>query len=200
MDSEAPNHNAWNPWHPIALSHRLAGTSMPWCVVGGWALDLWHGYQTRDHEDLEFTILSGNLAAVRQLFEGVAFYTVADGIIRHLPAGKDPPPDIAQIWCLDVREQCWRADMMIERGTPETWVCKRDPAIVRPRAEVVATTSDGIPYLKPAAVLLFKAKHRRDKDDFDFEIALPKLDARERLWLRICLETIHPGHGWVRAL
>lgn len=50
---DAPDHDTWCAWHPAELARRVAGISKPWCVVGGWALDLWHGKQTRYHEDFE---------------------------------------------------------------------------------------------------------------------------------------------------
>jgi hypothetical protein len=193
-------HDAWASWHPTELARRLNGISRPWCVVGGWALDLWHGYQTRDHDDLEFTILRHDLGAFRGMLEGMEFYTAGNGIVEHLGGNEEPPPAISQIWCQDVEERCWRADMMLEPGTSDTWIYKRDQAIVRPRAEMVASTSDGLPYLNPAAILLFKAKHKRIKDDVDFENALPKLPASERIWLKTCLEMTHPGHEWAQRL
>ena len=65
---------------------------------------------------------------------------------------------------------------------------------------MVRVTAHGIPYLAPAAILLFKAKYRRDKDEADFARALPKLDAAERRWLKDCLEKVHPGDDWAKAL
>lgn len=194
------DHDAWSSWHPTELARRLSGISRPWCIVGGWALDLWHGRQTRDHGDLEFTILRNDLNAFRRVLEGMEFYTAGDGIVEYLPDNEEPPATIYQIWCQDITERRWRVDMMLEPGTRDSWVYKRDPTIIRPRADMVITTSDGIPYLKPAAILLFKAKHRRPKDEIDFENALPKLEASERAWLKTCLETAHPGHEWVRML
>lgn len=194
------DHDAWSSWHPTELVCRLSGISRPWCIVGGWALDLWHGYQTRDHDDLEFTVLRDDLSTFRQGLKGMEFYTAGNGIVEYLAATEEPPAAISQIWCQDIKERCWRVDMMIELGPVETWVYKRDPTIARPRAEMVDTTSDGLPYLKPAAILLFKAKHRRVKDEIDFENALPKLAASERIWLKTCLETTHPGHEWIKSL
>jgi hypothetical protein len=117
-----------------------------------------------------------------------------------LPGGAEPAPDIFQIWCLDAVERRWRVDMMIEPGTPRDWVYKRDASIVRPRAEMVAITADGLPYLHPAAILLFKAKHARAKDEIDFENALPRLPAADRAWLKACLALTHPRHPWIGAL
>ncbi|WP_196493169.1 hypothetical protein [Burkholderia stagnalis] len=65
---------------------------------------------------------------------------------------------------------------------------------------MVTRTADGIPYLNPSAVLLFKARDRRPKDRQDFERALPNLPAIERAWLKDCLDALHPGNEWARAL
>lgn len=195
-----PDQNAWNPWSPAELSQRLDGVSRPWCVVGGWALDLWHGSKTREHDDLEFTVLREDLSIFCRKLGDMEFYTVNDGIIEPLPADQHPAPEIFQIWCFDRPAGCWRADMMIEPGTNDTWVYKRNPEMTRPRIEMVSLTADGIPYLNASAVLLFKAKHRRPKDEDDFARAQPKLPLSERLWLRDCLDRLHPGHDWVRAL
>ncbi|MDR6670997.1 hypothetical protein [Rhizobium sp. 1399] len=58
----------------------------------------------------------------------------------------------------------------------------------------------GTPYLAPANVLLFKAKYRREKDERDFEAALPKLNFQEKLDLRLWLEALHPEHEWIARL
>jgi hypothetical protein len=90
--------------------------------------------------------------------------------------------------------------MMIEDGTSDLWVYKRNPAIAVPRGDIVATTPNGIRDLKPAAALLFKAKYQRPKDEADFANALPKLQRSERTWLKDCLELCHPGNGWADRL
>jgi hypothetical protein len=179
-----PDQDAWKPWSPAELSDRLASVSRPWCVVGGWALDLWHGKKTREHEDLEY----------------IDFYTVNNGVIELLASNEEPAVEIFQIWCFDRAADSWRVDMMIEPGTDERWVYKRELQITRPRAEMVALTADGIPFLNPSAVLLFKAKHCRPKDEDDFAKAAPKLSASEYKWLRNSLERLHPDHKWAGIL
>lgn len=194
------DHDAWDAWHPEELVQRLNGVRKPWCIVGGWALDLWHGRQTRDHADLEFTVLRGDFQHFRDALAGCDFYAAGDGVVAALPADQSPPLDISQIWCRDPEHHCWRVDMMFEPGTLDTWVCKRDHRITRPRAEMVRENAQGVPYLNPAAVLLFKAKYRRDKDEIDFRNALPALAASERDWLKRSLELVHPGHQWIEVL
>lgn len=193
-------HDAWSAWHPQVLARRLVGLALPWCVVGGWALDLWHGCETRPHEDLEFTILRGDFSAFRAVFADLRLHAVGDGQVTPLAEGEAPPAGIAQVWCEDVAARCWRVDMMLEDGTPDMWVYKRDPAIRRPRGEMVHVSAEGIPYLAPEAILLFKAKYRRDKDEADFARALPKLEAARRDWLKTCIARVHPGHAWLHQL
>ena len=53
---DGPLLEAWKPWAPETCARMLADCKLPWCVVGGWALDLSIGRETRFHEDLEIAI------------------------------------------------------------------------------------------------------------------------------------------------
>lgn len=192
--------NAWNAWTPGLLFDRLRHQSSPWYVVGGWALDLWHGYQTRDHEDLEFCVLSDDVDLYRAHLRELEFFQVLNGAIVHLAPDTKPLRDVSQLWGADPAERCWRLDMMVEQGTPNDWVYKRDPSFRLPRSTAVQKTPCGIPYLTPTLVLFFKAKHLRDKDRQDFAAALPKLNGQQKVDLRSWLEVIYPGHEWISAL
>lgn len=187
----------WHCWQPEALAQRLLRVERPWCVVGGWALDLWHGRQTREHEDIEFTVLREDIAAFRQALAGISFYAAGDGQVAALAPDDAPPADIFQLWCLEDALRCWRADMMVEPGSTDTWAYKHDPRLTRPRHEMVDRTAAGIPYLRPAGVLLFKARHQRVKDEQDFEHALPSMPVAERAWLKYALASLYPGHDWL---
>lgn len=207
MSSDIPDEEAWGAWHPTELARWLAGVDRHWCVVGGWALDLWHGRETREHHDLEFTVLREDFDRFREVLaigsaeqNRFAFYTAIDGVLTLLPDDLPLPSAASQIWCWDVAAERWRVDMMIEPGTSETWVCKRDHAITRPRHEIVDQSAEGVPYLGPSAILLLKAKHQRAKDEADFETALPKLGASEKDWLKDCLSHLYPGHAWIERL
>lgn len=87
----APPDEDWTPWHPRDLARRLKTVARPWCIVGGWALDLWHGHRTRDHDDLEFTILREDFGLFRQALADLTLYTVTDGHVAILPEGEAPP-------------------------------------------------------------------------------------------------------------
>ena len=192
--------DAWDAWEPKLLFERLRCQSSPWYVVGGWALDLWHGYETRDHEDLEFCVLSEDLDLFLGELCDLDFFEVQDGTFTHLAPEMRSRPETTQLWGADMANLCWRVDMMIEHGTPENWIYKRDPSFRLPRSTAVRKTPTGIPYLAPALVLLFKAKHVRAKDAEDLHAALPKLDAQENADLRCWLEAMYPAHEWITKL
>lgn len=195
-----PGHDAWTAFAPAELAARLAGTLRPWCVVGGWAIDLWLGRVTRAHGDLEFTVLRADFPLFRAAFDDLDAFSAHDGTLTPLPRGETLPARARQCWLFDRAAGRWRVDLMVEDGTDGLWVCKRDPAITAPRAEMVLRTVDGIPYLSPVAILLYKAKHTRPKDEADFAAALPRLGEDDRDRLARWLGRLHPGHHWIAAL
>ncbi|WP_455975446.1 nucleotidyltransferase domain-containing protein [Methylorubrum populi] len=195
-----PDENAWDAWTPHELRQRLREVIVPWYVAGGWALDIWHGKQTRVHEDLEFVALRHDADRFRNILCELDFFAVKDGIIEYLPPSVPVPSDVSQLWSGDIQRGVWRVDLMIEQGTPDLWVYKRNQAIKMARSDAVRVSEGGIPYLSPLIVVLFKAKHRRDKDRADFELCLPKFSAGEKEQLIIWLNDLHPNHEWLTPL
>lgn len=197
---DGPPLSAWHAWSPAELAARLDGLDVPWCVVGGWSIDLAAGRETREHEDLEIAILRPHLPAIRRrLGDGFVFHAVGDGEVRRLANGAAPPPLRHQTWVLDAAADEWRVDVMVEPGSDEEWVYRRDPSITAPRSTMVATTPDGIPYLRPHGALLYKAKATpgiRPKDEHDLVVGRSLLSSAERAWLATALDRISPGHPW----
>ena len=194
---DGPPLDAWRgAWTPKAAARKLAGVGAPWCVVGGWAIDLFLGRQTRPHGDLEIAIVRVDLPALRAHLAAYRFHAVGDGEVRALAPGEPPPDDTHQTWVLDAPAQLWRLDVMREPGDHATWVFRRDETITAPRAQMIAVR-DGIPYLRPEAVLLYKAKSPRPKDEADLAACQPHLTPEARAWLREALERAYPDHAWI---
>jgi hypothetical protein len=82
----------------------------------------------------------------------------------------------------------------------DTWICRRAETIRLPYRDIIHHTRDGIPFLAPELVLLFKAKHARPKDQADFEAVLPYLSAAQRGRLAELLSRVHPEHDWLAGL
>ena len=192
--------DAWDSWRPDALVQRLRGYGITWYVTGGWALDLFLGQQTRDHADIEFATLPSDIPKARKALAELDFYAAHNGELTILDRDADAPDDIWQMWGADFKSQVWRVDMMIERGTTDRWIYKRNDAISQPRDQAIYKNDHGIPYLAPANVLLFKAKHIRDKDDQDFARVLPHLRSHEKVLLRRWIASEHTSHPWLVQL
>src|ERR1700728_4765166 len=102
---------AWHPWTPAEVSARLDGLPVPWAVVGGWAIDLFIGHQTRDHEDLEIAIPAGRWAKVRQQLGRFDFDVIGSGYCW--PLGSDAFGVMHQTWLRDAAGM-YRLDVMRE--------------------------------------------------------------------------------------
>ena len=117
-----------------------------------------------------------------------------------LAEARDRLEETHQSWVREPATGLWRFDVFREPSECDTWLCRRDESIRLPYDEVIEWTDDRIPYGRPEIVLLFKAKHTRDRDQADFEAVLPSLGPDRRRWLVESLERVHPGHPWLAEL
>jgi aminoglycoside-2''-adenylyltransferase len=202
-----------------AVGRVMAGFPRPWFVSGGWAIDLFVGRVTREHEDREVGIFRQDQEALRKHLPGRALFKAVTG-----PDGGAYVPWAEGEWLeLPVHQILARpARVPTERGcgAPATeqdrcpeefefflneaadgvWRCRRNMEITRPVAEISRQSSSGIPYIVPEIQLLYKAKWHREKDEHDFQTALGLLAPQQRAWLKEGLEIIHPGDPWLAAL
>jgi hypothetical protein len=111
----------------------------------------------------------------------------------------DAREGLHQTWGRD-RSRRWRVDVLREPWDGGDWVFRRDPRIRRPLAEAIEFSPDGIPYLVPEIVLLFKAKSPKKKDEADLALTLPTLTLKRIAWLRNALQMVHPKHEWIGRL
>lgn len=186
-------------WTPGEVAQRLAGVGVPWCVAAGWALDLFRGGQTRVHGDIEIAIPEAGFPEVRRRFPGYVFDAAGSGRIWE-DARPETLAAVHQTWLRDPATGNYLLDVFREPHDGDTWICRRDARIRLPYSEIVHRTEDGIPYLAPELVLLFKAKHARPKDRRDFDATVPHLTRAQRTTLAELLARVHPGHAWLTDL
>jgi hypothetical protein len=175
----------------------MSGVDVSWCVTAGWAVDLFVGRETREHEDLEIAIPAAAWPLVRRQLSTLDFVVAG--------AGRLWPLDSAT---LDAHFQTWgrdasgvfRLDVFRDPHDGDTWICRRDARLTRPYSALIRKTPDGIPFMAPEVVLLFKAKHDRDKDRADLGVCLPLMSAAETAWLADAIEMVYSGHPWLAAL
>ncbi|MFJ9109195.1 nucleotidyltransferase domain-containing protein [Streptomyces sp. NPDC102283] len=186
-------------WTPVEVAQRLTGVRVPWCVAAGWALDLFRGGRTRVHGDIEIAIPEAGFPEVRRRFPGYVFDAAGSGRIWE-DARPETLAAVHQTWLRDPATGNYLLDVFREPHDGDTWICRRDERIRLPYSEIIHHTQDGIPYLAPELVLLFKAKHVRPKDQRDFDATVPHLTRTQRTTLAELLARVHPGHAWLTDL
>ena len=174
----------WSPLQPPVMAALLADVNTPWWVAGGWALDLFLGFQTRSHDDLDVGILRRDVAAVIANLPGWELFEAKSQALYRLEDCESPRPAVNSLWCRPSNATSWSFELMLDEADGDTWVFRRLPTIRRSLAEGIRRTPDGIPYLAPEIQLLYKARHPRGKRIREISSA-----SCSRLAPRACLAT-----------
>ena len=186
------------PAEVAAAAARMEGFGAPWCVGGGWAVDLFLGRLTRAHGDVDLVLLRDDQQRLHAHFPGWRFQRVLRGTFAEwLPGERIDSP------AHEIHGQApdgTRLELLLNDHDADGWIFRRDPAVRCPLPSLMVPTDAGIPVLCPAVVLLYKAKAPRDADEHDFVHLLPALPAPQRRWLRDALARVHPGHAWLARL
>jgi len=186
----------WSPWTPEEAAARL-DPDVRWAVAGGWAVDLFLGRVTRDHEDLEVVVPSAEAKVAMQAFAPPGWDWRVPSPEEMFAPDADALSRSHQTWLWDETRAAFVVDVFRDLVDGDRWICRRDETIGAAWSDVVARTASGIPYLVPEVVLLFKAKHARPKDVSDLENAVPRMSAEARGRLVDWVRTVHPGHEWL---
>lgn len=184
--------------HPSEVGRLVRDVRAPWYVAAGWALDLHRGLQSRPHEDLEIGVPADAFGEIRAALGAFDFVCVGSG--QGWPLDSPAFALTHQTWARDRLSGAYRLDVFREAHDGDLWVCRRDESIRLPYSQVIRRTADGLPYLTPELVLLFKARAARPKDDADLDGILPFLGPDSRSWLRSLVGQVHPGHRWLEAI
>lgn len=181
---------------PRRAASPLADYARPWGFAGGWAVDLWLGRQTREHQDPDLAILRADQDALRGHLAGWTFRKVIPGEHRlePWPEGEHLELPVHEIHAAGPDES--RLEFLLNEAVADGWRFRRNLDVALPLAKAFVRSPSGIPVLAPEIVLLYKAKNPRPKDEHDFAALQPRLDEDARRWLLEALDRCHPGHAW----
>jgi hypothetical protein len=194
MDVVSALDDLWDPWSPEEVTQRLSTVAAPWYVAAGWALELFTAGAARQHHDIEIAISATRFDEVAAALAEFEWNVVGDGQVWPYP---EKLAEHFQTWLLNPGSGRYHLDVFREPHLGDLWACRRNPSITLPYNELILHTSAGIPYAIPEVVLLFKAKHRRDKDEADLRRVLPTMAEAQRSRLASWLARTHPGHPWI---
>jgi hypothetical protein len=183
----------------------MEGYGHSWCLAGGWALDAFLGRVTREHADLEISILRQDQAYFRDYLAGWEFSKAVtnpegEGGWYSWPEGEFLERPLHQIRARRDRGRLREVEAFLNEGDATRWHSRRHEGLSRPLCEAWLDTPLRVPVVAPEIQLLYKAKYHRPKDDLDFNNVLPYLSVSQRQWLRAALEQYHPGDAWIPQL
>lgn len=194
--------------HDLPLKHDpllkvaalMRGFPACWFVAGGWAIDLYLGRVTRAHADIEVGVFRADQEALHDHLEGWALRKVVGGEMRPWRRGEFLEQPVHEIHCFKDSAEPPQLEVLLNEGEGRDWVFRRDARIRRALDKCLLDAGAGVKYLCPEAVLLYKSKDPREKDESDFAAALARLGAERRAWLRHAIATCGPRHHWLKSL
>jgi hypothetical protein len=163
-------------------------------IAGGWAIDLHVGRKTREHKDVEIAIARNDQQLLLQLPDLSRIEYIENRTVK-IWKGQRLELPVHEMYCHFNSGHI--LEVLLNEFTAADWLYRRNTAIHLAKNKFI--NKNGAP-LPLEVVLLFKAKHRREKDDQDFMSAFPILGPDKKDWLRQALKTEDQNHPWIKEL
>src|SRR5215212_9403699 len=136
-------HSTYRPEDAAALFGDLSG----WWVAGGWAIDLWLGKSTREHEDLDVATLRAQQCIFWQRLTGWDLhFATSPGTLEPLPARGVVPEPLHAVWCRPDAEDPWSFEILLNDSDETRWLFRRDHRVGLPLSDLGRVSAGGIPY------------------------------------------------------
>lgn len=199
---------------------------MEWCYCGGWAIDLFVGKESRPHKDLDIVIFDDQLeeTITYMLEKGWAVEAPTRKGFVPVTGENCDAYSFDNLWCMNrayptdyikVDEQSTYNFYHYDRAVQENmdfvevqlnarengdFVYRHNPAI-RLELKKAFYTQEGLPFLAPEIVLLYKSKYLSADNQNDFDLVVPKMNDEQKVWLKEALILEYGNdHPWVVLL
>ncbi len=186
---------------PLSAAIAMVGFERPWCIAGGWAIDLWLGRVTRQHGDVETAILRDHQIEMRDYCHGWKFRIRAmDG---RLVPWKDTNRQMLMlpVHQLHATDRAGRPfEFLLNESDGIDWIYRRNFDVRLNLSKWTTRGFKGVPVLSPAIVLLYKSKQPREVDELDLRSAVDSLSDDQRTWLKLAIMRCDPDHAWLDTL
>ncbi len=192
-------------WDPLSLSATvdlLNKLSVPWWIAGGYAIDLFVEKNIRPHGDIDVVVCRCHQLEVQSYLSGWDLNVAVDGELRSWCTGELLEGKCKDIWCRKTLGEPWALQLMLIDTENNDWVFRRDPTIRGSLTTIGRCSSAGVPYLSPEIQLLYKVKQETiEKDQVDFDAAVPLFGLSEQKWLKDKINKLFPeGHQWAESI
>ena len=209
----------------IEANELLKGGGFEYAFCGGQAVDLFLGYESRTHGDIDvcafwderdkiilymqlkgfqvYEMLGGGRAhritdVSRQIYEKRNIFCFTEGC------------PLVKLYPLDENDCCWMEffhvgqtelnfiEFLFNDKSEAHFEYARDREVKRELDKALLSCGD-VPYMSPELCLLYKfADTEREGYQQDFELAYEAMDSEQRDWLKNALIKLYPqGHKWI---
>ena len=179
---------------------RFAAVDVDWWIAGGLAIDLFLGWESRQHDDIDIEMFRKDRDVLFDVFPEWELFTMAEGALTPWERGVAIEKPVFGIWGRPSSDQPWAVEVMLADGDGDRWRFRRDPSISMDRSRLTRVSSEGVRYCTPEVQLLYKAKQARPKDDVDFARCVHLMTDEQKDWLADALAGTEPSHPWIDAL
>jgi hypothetical protein len=182
----------------IKVNEWMSEFDGQWGIAGGWAIDLFIGKETRLHSDLEVAIFREDQHILRNMLLNWSFEKAVEG--KLVPWEEEwlklPIHEIQGVH----KQSGDRLEVLLNEIEDNKWIFRRESSVSFQESSLFLHSNEGIPYLHPAVVLLYKAKNTREKDHADFLAVKDLLKGDDKKWLLNALQVHVPDHKWIQEL
>ncbi|MGC4031537.1 MAG: hypothetical protein QM754_07360 [Tepidisphaeraceae bacterium] len=187
---------------PLSVAAAMAGFGRPWCVAGGWAIDLWLGRVTRNHFGTDIAVLRDHQLELRRHLAEFAFKIAATRGQRPVPWKEDGQMlmlPVHELFAVDKpTDRAWR--IFLDESDGIEWYDRRYAEIRMNLAGWRWHGLGNVPILNPLIVLLHKSRSPEDKDELDLSLATERLTDQQKSWLHTAILRQSIDHPWLDRL
>jgi hypothetical protein len=192
--------DVWNPLPIADAATRFGPHGIAWWVAGGHAIDLFLGWESRAHDDLDLEMFRGDANSLGEVFDGWDLVAVSDDGSEAWRPDAALAADVYAVWVRPSSDAPWAVEIMFADGGLSVWKYRRDNSITMDGHRLVRMSPDGVPYGAPEVQLLYKSSQRRPKDDADLVRTLHLMTQDQKEWLLGALAKIQTTHPWIPVL
>lgn len=185
---------------PLKVADIMRGFQPKWFVAGGWAIDLHLEQVTRPHADIEVAIFRTDQLALHSYLKGWRLQKVIHGELSAWQQDEFLNLPTHEIHCSNETCDPQHVEVLLNETDRNEWIYRRNERIRRPLAQCHLVSKEGIKYLCPEIVLLYKSKNPGAKDEQDFDRIIRYIDAEGRERLRASIAACEAGHDWLHRL
>ena len=211
----------------IEANDLLKDGGFEYAFCGGQAVDLFLGYDSRTHGDIDvcafwnerdkiILYMQSRGFQVYEMLGGGRAHRIADVSNqiyekRNIFCFKEGCP-LVKLYPLDENDCCWMEffhtgqtelnfiEFLFNDRSDADFEYARDREVKRELNKALLSR-DGVPYMSPELCLLYKSTDiEREGYQQDFELAYKAMNGEQREWLKNALTRLYPeGHKWINA-